>query len=486
MTMNDRSSWIALYVLCLGDIMIVLDGTIVNVALPSIRDDLGFSQESLAWIVNAYLLTFGGFLLLGGRLGDLFGHRRLFLIGIALFTAASLGCGLANSQGLLIAGRAVQGVGGAIVSAVALSLLMLLFTEHGGPREGDGGVRLRPLGRRRDRRAGRRHPHRPAQLALDLPRQPPGRRDGVHPVAAFASGRARPGRDRQGRLRRRDHRDLCVDARRLRDRERQRAGVGLGPDARHARRVGGAHRDLPRDRVTSRLAARPARAVPQPQRLDVERRRRAHGRGHVLLLLLLRALPPARARVLPDGGRPRVPARHHHLGRVLALPLAEARDALRDQAAAARRAGADDARARAARSDPGRRQLGDRHPARDDRARDRRRNRVQPDPPRCDERRRARAGRARFGSRQHVVHDGRRGGSRDPRQPRRVADRQPARVGRGLARRAEQRLPPRLPRRGGVPRRGGRGRCRAPARRGAAGARKRGSDSPRRLSRARR
>ena len=109
MTMTNRSRWIALYVLCLGDIMIVLDGTIVNVALPSIRDDLGFSQESLAWIVNAYLLTFGGFLLLGGRLGDLFGHRRLFLVGIALFTAASLACGLANSQGTLIVGRAITG-----------------------------------------------------------------------------------------------------------------------------------------------------------------------------------------------------------------------------------------------------------------------------------------------------------------------------------------------------------------------------------------
>ena len=112
MSLDNRSRWIALYVLCLGDIMIVLDGTIVNVALPSIRDDLGFSQESLAWIVNAYLLTFGGFLLLGGRLGDLFGHRRLFLIGIALFTAASLACGLANSQETLIVGRAIQGVGG--------------------------------------------------------------------------------------------------------------------------------------------------------------------------------------------------------------------------------------------------------------------------------------------------------------------------------------------------------------------------------------
>jgi EmrB/QacA subfamily drug resistance transporter len=129
MTLDNRMRWLALYVLCLGDLMIVLDGTIVNVALPSIRDDLGFSQTSLAWVVNAYLLTFGGFLLLGGRLGDLFGHRRLFLIGISLFTLASLACGLANSQEALVIGRAVQGIGGAIVSAVALSLLMTLFTE---------------------------------------------------------------------------------------------------------------------------------------------------------------------------------------------------------------------------------------------------------------------------------------------------------------------------------------------------------------------
>ena len=109
--------------------MIVLDATIVNVALPSIREDLGFSEASLAWVVNAYLLTFGGFLLLSGRLGDLFGHRRLFLIGIVLFTLASLACGLATSQGFLVGARAVQGLGGAIVSAVALSLTMTLFTE---------------------------------------------------------------------------------------------------------------------------------------------------------------------------------------------------------------------------------------------------------------------------------------------------------------------------------------------------------------------
>jgi EmrB/QacA subfamily drug resistance transporter len=129
MTTDNRTRWLALIVLCLGDLMIVLDVTIVGVALPSIREDLGFSETSLAWVVNAYLLTFGGFLLLGGRLGDLFGHRRLFLLGIGLFTTASLACGLATSQAFLIGARAVQGLGAAVVSAVALSLMMTLFTE---------------------------------------------------------------------------------------------------------------------------------------------------------------------------------------------------------------------------------------------------------------------------------------------------------------------------------------------------------------------
>src|SRR5712692_9874478 len=129
MTIEGRRRWFALYVLCLGSLMIVLDVTIVNVALPSIRQDLGFSGTSLAWVVNAYLLTYGGFLLLGGRLGDLFGHRRLFLSGITLFTLASLVCGLSTTQGFLVAARAVQGIGGAVASAVALSLMMTLFTE---------------------------------------------------------------------------------------------------------------------------------------------------------------------------------------------------------------------------------------------------------------------------------------------------------------------------------------------------------------------
>ena len=130
MTATDRRArWLALIVLCLGDLMIVLDTTIVNVALPSIRADLGFSEASLAWVVNAYVLTFGGFMLLGGRLGDLYGHRRLFVAGVALFTAASVACGLAQAQQVLVTARVVQGIGGAVVSAVALSLIMTLFEE---------------------------------------------------------------------------------------------------------------------------------------------------------------------------------------------------------------------------------------------------------------------------------------------------------------------------------------------------------------------
>jgi EmrB/QacA subfamily drug resistance transporter len=129
--LDARKRWLALYILCAGVLMIVLDTTIVNVALPSIREDLQFTEASLVWVVNAYMLTFGGFLLLGGRLGDLYGHRKLFLVGLALFTIASLACGLATAQDVLVAARALQGLGAAVVTAVALSLIMTLFTEPG-------------------------------------------------------------------------------------------------------------------------------------------------------------------------------------------------------------------------------------------------------------------------------------------------------------------------------------------------------------------
>src|ERR671937_99923 len=119
---SDRQRWIALYILCVGMLMIVLDVTIVNVALPSIQDDLGFSQSSLAWVVNAYLIAFGGLLLLAGRLGDLIGRKRVFLAGLAVFSAASLLCGAAQSQEMLVAARFVQGIGGAMTSAVLLGV----------------------------------------------------------------------------------------------------------------------------------------------------------------------------------------------------------------------------------------------------------------------------------------------------------------------------------------------------------------------------
>ena len=129
---ENRRRWMALYVLCVGMLMIVLDATIVNVALPTIQDDLGFAQNDLAWVVNAYLIAFGGLLLLAGRIGDLIGQRRIFLIGLGVFTGASLLCALAQSQGLLIGARFVQGVGGALTSAVILGMIVTMFPE---PRE---------------------------------------------------------------------------------------------------------------------------------------------------------------------------------------------------------------------------------------------------------------------------------------------------------------------------------------------------------------
>ena len=130
--MTDRSRWIALVVLCTGMLMIVLDMTIVNVALPSIQADLGFSQPGLAWVVNAYLIAFAGLLLLAGRLGDLAGRRNVFMAGLGVFTVASLLCGLAANQEMLVAARFLQGIGGALTSAVILGMIVTMFSD---PRE---------------------------------------------------------------------------------------------------------------------------------------------------------------------------------------------------------------------------------------------------------------------------------------------------------------------------------------------------------------
>ena len=128
-TESDRSRWIALYVLCAGVLMIVLDVTVVNVALPSIQTDLGFSTSSLAWVVNAYLIAFGGLLLLAGRFGDLVGRRSILLVGLAIFTTASMLCGLAQSQEVLVGARFLQGLGGAMTSAVILGMIVTMFPE---------------------------------------------------------------------------------------------------------------------------------------------------------------------------------------------------------------------------------------------------------------------------------------------------------------------------------------------------------------------
>jgi EmrB/QacA subfamily drug resistance transporter len=130
-TQTDRNRWASLYVLCAGALMIVLDATIVNVALPSIQDDLGFTASNLAWVVNAYLIAFGGLLLLAGRVGDLIGQRRIFLIGLAVFTVASLLCAVAQTQAMLIAARFIQGVGGALTSAVILGMIVTMFPKPG-------------------------------------------------------------------------------------------------------------------------------------------------------------------------------------------------------------------------------------------------------------------------------------------------------------------------------------------------------------------
>ena len=184
--------WLVLAVTVAAQFMVILDVSVVNVALPAIKDDLHFSQEGLQWVITAYAILFGGTLLLGGRLADLLGRRRMFMAGVALFTLASLLSGLASSEGELIVTRALQGLGGALLAPAALSIVVTTF------REGrDRNVALARVGRdlrrrRRRRRAARRRPHLVPELVVDLLRQPPGRRrrprrQPVAPVARAGS-----------------------------------------------------------------------------------------------------------------------------------------------------------------------------------------------------------------------------------------------------------------------------------------------------------
>ena len=332
---NPRRRWFALYVLCLGSLMIVLDATIVNVALPSIREDLGFSQTSLAWVVNAYLLTFGGFLLLGGRLGDLFGHRRLFLAGITLFTLASLACGLATTQGFLIAARAVQGVGGAVASAVALSLMMTLFTEpadrakamgvFGFVAAGGGSLGVLLGGILTDTINWHwiflvNIPIGVLVYALSL--QPPA---GRQRLCA-----RRRSVDYAGAVTVTVSLMLAVYAIVNGNQEGWTSAQTLGLLGAAAALM--AIFVAIESRVRSPLV--PLGLLPAAQPRNRERRRHPLGGRDVRVVLPLGSLPAARARLQPAEGRSRLPALEPDHGLLLDRPLGEARDALRDQAAA--------------------------------------------------------------------------------------------------------------------------------------------------------
>ena len=253
---SDRSRWIALYVLCAGMLMIVLDITVVNVALPSIKDDLGFSQSSLAWVVNAYLITFGGLLLLAGRLGDLIGRRTVFLWGLGVFVAASLLCGASQSEAMLIGARLLQGIGGAMTSAVILGMIVTMFPEPAEQAKAIGVYAfVASAGGAVGLLIGGDH-HPGDQLALDLLRQRPDRARHRHLRAAPARER-RGHRLRRGRRRaRRDADHRVADARRLHDRRAGRQGrLGRRDDARPGRRLARA----------AGPASSPARRPPQPR-----------------------------------------------------------------------------------------------------------------------------------------------------------------------------------------------------------------------------
>ena len=283
--MNDRKArWLALYALCLGDLMIVLDTNIVNVALPTIQTELGFSPTALAWVVNAYMLTFGGFLLLSGRLGRPVrqpqgpARRRR-----RRSPSASVACALAPNAQLLVVGRAIQGLGGAAVSAVALALIMGLFSDpaerakamgvfgfvmSGGGAVGVllGGVLTGLL-----------------TLAVDLPGQRADRHRGLVPGPAPDPGRHRLGRRPAPRRARRRSGHRLPDARRVRRRRRQRGRLDLHPHPGHPRRGRGRPRGVPGPRGAHRPPADAAAPLHAAQRRGLAGRRRAVGRRDVRL-----------------------------------------------------------------------------------------------------------------------------------------------------------------------------------------------------------
>ena len=440
-----RSRWIALYVLCLGDLMIVVDLSIVNVALPSIQSDLGFTDASLAWVINAYLLTFGGFLLLGGRLGDLFGQRRLFLGGIAFFTAASILCGVSTSEWMLVAARAIQGFGGAVVSAVALSLIMGLFMEpaerakamgvFGFCMAGGGTVGVLLGG-----------------VLTDLlswhwifwVNVPVGIAVYVLTMRLLPAMPAQPGR---GRL------DIAgavsiTAALMLAVYAIVNANGNGWLSAQTLGLLGGGIALLALFFVIESRIAAPLMplAILKLRNIWASNVVGIFWAAGMFAVFFISALylqgvlgySPLQV------GLAYLPA--NVIMMVFSLgDLAPAGDALRDQAAARRRLRAGGRVAVAARARARERRLRHRHPGPDGPARLRCGDGLQPGAARRDERRQAGGVRARVGRRQHGLHDGRRARPRGAGQPRGLAHARPRRARR--SRRPDQRVPPRLRRR---------------------------------------
>ena len=324
-TQDDRSRWIALIVLCVGMLMIVLDVTVVNVALPSMQEDLGFTQSSLAWVVNAYLIAFGGLLLLSGRLGDIISRRTIFLAGLAVFTVASLACGLAQTQEMLVAARFVQGIGGAMTSAVILGMIVTMFPE---PREQAkaigvygfvasaggsvglllGGVLTQSINWHWIFFVNIPIAIVTAVLAMRLLEKDKGIGfgDGADVLGAALV-------------------DVGADARRLHDRRPGGRGrLDRGQHARVRRRLARPARAVRRPRGDREQPADPAADLPLAQRLGREPHPGRVGRRHVRHVLHGLAVPAAGARLRRAADRPRVPARHGHHGRPLARLLAQA------------------------------------------------------------------------------------------------------------------------------------------------------------------
>ena len=300
--------WIALILLCFAQFIVVLDASIVNVALPSIGEALDFSQENLAWVVNAYVLTFGGFLLLGGRMADLLGRRRVFIAGLLLVAAASLAAGFAANEGQLIAARAAQGLGAAIISPAALSIVTTTFSDGAernkalgawGAVAGAGGAAGVLFGGILTDGLGWEW-----VLWVNVPVALVAAALAPRLIAESRSESATRHFDTAGAVTR-HRRPLGA---RLRARRRDRRRLGIDPDARAAGALRGADRGLRRDRAP---LGRAAGAVPDLPPADPDRRQRrraARRRVAVLDVLLHHALHAAGARLQPDRGRALLPA----------------------------------------------------------------------------------------------------------------------------------------------------------------------------------